>query len=256
MRADRLILAGLEEGVWPQRRADRSLPVAARCARRWACRRPSAASACRPTTSPRPPARREVDPAPHRAARRRAGGEVALAVAAGDPGRAAPASTLPGRARASLRLGPRASTRPAGYAPGRARPRPDPAGRATARASCRSPASRRWIRDPYAVYARDILGLQPLDRPDEPVEARARGNAVHAAFERVVAAPGPTPCPRTAPTRSRPSAARTWTPPACEDHAMARETPLAREAAPLGGRAGARAPRARRDPADRADGRA
>src|SRR5690606_2590078 len=38
-------------------------------------------------------------------------------------------------------------------------------------------------RDPYAVYARDILGLYPLDRPDEPVESRARGTAIHKAFE-------------------------------------------------------------------------
>jgi ATP-dependent helicase/nuclease subunit B len=41
------------------------------------------------------------------------------------------------------------------------------------------------VRDPYAVYARDILRLRPLDRPAEPIEARARGTAVHAAFERV-----------------------------------------------------------------------
>lgn len=41
-------------------------------------------------------------------------------------------------------------------------------------------------RDPYAVWARDILGLYPLERPDEEVEARARGTAIHAAFERFV----------------------------------------------------------------------
>jgi ATP-dependent helicase/nuclease subunit B len=39
-------------------------------------------------------------------------------------------------------------------------------------------------RDPYAVWARDILNFRPLDRPDLPVEARARGTAIHAAFER------------------------------------------------------------------------
>jgi ATP-dependent helicase/nuclease subunit B len=42
----------------------------------------------------------------------------------------------------------------------------------------------RWVRDPYAVYARYILRLRPLERPAEPVEARARGSAVHKAFER------------------------------------------------------------------------
>jgi ATP-dependent helicase/nuclease subunit B len=39
-------------------------------------------------------------------------------------------------------------------------------------------------RDPYSVWARDILKLRPMERPDEPVEARARGTAIHAAFER------------------------------------------------------------------------
>ena len=39
-------------------------------------------------------------------------------------------------------------------------------------------------RDPYAVWARDILRLYPLDRPDVAADARARGTAIHAAFER------------------------------------------------------------------------
>ena len=43
-----------------------------------------------------------------------------------------------------------------------------------------------WVRDPYATYARYVLRLKPLDRPDAPVEAMARGSAVHAAFERFV----------------------------------------------------------------------
>jgi ATP-dependent helicase/nuclease subunit B len=42
----------------------------------------------------------------------------------------------------------------------------------------------RWVRDPYALYARRILRLRPLERPDEPVEARIRGTAIHKAFER------------------------------------------------------------------------
>lgn len=39
-------------------------------------------------------------------------------------------------------------------------------------------------RDPYAVWARDILRLYPIDRPDAAADARARGTAIHAAFER------------------------------------------------------------------------
>ena len=49
-----------------------------------------------------------------------------------------------------------------------------------------------WIRDPYAIYARYILGLRRLDLPGEPVEAMARGTAVHRAFERYAKEhPGP-----------------------------------------------------------------
>jgi len=43
-------------------------------------------------------------------------------------------------------------------------------------------------RDPYAVWARDILRLYPLDRPDVAADARARGTAIHAAFERFAGA--------------------------------------------------------------------
>ncbi len=40
-----------------------------------------------------------------------------------------------------------------------------------------------WVRDPYAVYARNVLRLRAMDRPDEPVDARLRGTAIHAAME-------------------------------------------------------------------------
>lgn len=39
-------------------------------------------------------------------------------------------------------------------------------------------------RDPYAVYARYVLKLRPLDRPNEPFEALRRGTAIHAVAER------------------------------------------------------------------------
>ncbi|MGH7022422.1 MAG: double-strand break repair protein AddB [Caulobacteraceae bacterium] len=45
-------------------------------------------------------------------------------------------------------------------------------------------AVERWVRDPYAVYAQRILGLRPLDPPDASVDALARGLAIHKAFER------------------------------------------------------------------------
>ena len=70
-----------------------------------------------------------------------------------------------------------------GYAPAK-RPSPNPpiADRPRVMAVTRIEA---LTRDPYAVWARDILKLYPLERPDEAVEARARGTAIHAAFERL-----------------------------------------------------------------------
>jgi ATP-dependent helicase/nuclease subunit B len=40
-----------------------------------------------------------------------------------------------------------------------------------------------WVRDPYALYARRILDLRPLDPPDQPPDARLRGNVIHAVLE-------------------------------------------------------------------------
>lgn len=42
------------------------------------------------------------------------------------------------------------------------------------------------VRDPYAIYAKRVMGLRPLDRPNEPVEARQRGTAIHTSLERFV----------------------------------------------------------------------
>ena len=44
----------------------------------------------------------------------------------------------------------------------------------------------RWVRDPYSIYAQRILGLKKLDRPGEPAEAMKRGTAIHAAIEKAV----------------------------------------------------------------------
>jgi len=40
-----------------------------------------------------------------------------------------------------------------------------------------------WVRDPYAIYARSILNLKPLEALAEPLSARDRGNAIHLALE-------------------------------------------------------------------------
>jgi ATP-dependent helicase/nuclease subunit B len=45
-----------------------------------------------------------------------------------------------------------------------------------------------WVRDPYGLYARRVLGLKRLDDLDKPPGPRERGNAVHAALEELVRA--------------------------------------------------------------------
>jgi ATP-dependent helicase/nuclease subunit B len=39
-----------------------------------------------------------------------------------------------------------------------------------------------WLRDPYSIYARHVLGLRPLDAVDTPPGARDRGTVVHGAI--------------------------------------------------------------------------
>ncbi|PHR91645.1 MAG: double-strand break repair protein AddB [Robiginitomaculum sp.] len=42
-----------------------------------------------------------------------------------------------------------------------------------------------WVRDPYAIYAKHVLGLRSLDPPDQPLGAREYGIAVHKALETI-----------------------------------------------------------------------
>ncbi|MDI1325327.1 MAG: double-strand break repair protein AddB [Brevundimonas sp.] len=88
----------------------------------------------------------------------------------------------------------------------------------------------RWVRDPYAVYARRILGLQKLDRPGASAEAMARGNAVHRAIERVVVS-WPDALPEDCADQIESLLREELDAAGFEDHAMARETPLARNCA-------------------------
>ncbi|OZA84689.1 MAG: double-strand break repair protein AddB, partial [Caulobacter sp. 39-67-4] len=85
-------------------------------------------------------------------------------------------------------------------------------------------------RDPYAVWARDILKLYPLERPDEPVEARARGTAIHAAFEKFSQA-HPGPVPANAPAIFEALYMSELVSAGMPPTALARERALAREAA-------------------------
>lgn len=51
-------------------------------------------------------------------------------------------------------------------------------------------AIEKWVRDPYEVYARRILGLRRLDPPGQPPDARLRGDVIHAVLETFLARHG------------------------------------------------------------------
>jgi ATP-dependent helicase/nuclease subunit B len=178
VRADRLILAGLEEGVWPRgapvdpflsrpMRERLGLPAPER--RVGLSAHDFAQAACAPEVVLLHSERREGAPA---VKSRWLWRLETLARGAG--------VTIPSRPElvawargldAADRYQP--AKRPAPCPPLEHRPRKLAVTRIEA-----------LTRDPYSVWARDILQFFPLDRPDEPVEARARGTAIHAAFER------------------------------------------------------------------------
>jgi len=70
---------------------------------------------------------------------------------------------------------PRPVSRPAPTPPVEARPR-----------SLSVTRVETWIRDAYAIYAREILGLEPLDPLDQAPDAAERGILVHDILERFV----------------------------------------------------------------------
>lgn len=231
VRADRMILAGLEEGVWPN-----AAPTD-----------PFLSRPMRETMGLPPPERRLGQTAQDfvQAACadeailvhcERRGGQPAvksrwlwrlemLTRGADAPG------TPVGIARPSLALDQaRALDAPARTTPDYA-PRPAP----------RPPVDRRprelpvtgverWVRDPYAVYARYILGLKPLDRPGQSAEAIARGNAVHKAVERLTLT-WPDALPDDCADQLERLLLEELTDHGFEDAAMAREAPLARNCA-------------------------
>ncbi|MCY1645831.1 double-strand break repair protein AddB [Caulobacter sp. SL161] len=178
VRADRLVLAGLEEGVWPQ-----GAPID-----------PFLSRPMRQRLGLPPPERR-IGLTAHDFAQAASAPDVVLVHCERRGGAPAVESRWLWRlktlaAGAGLALPRRddvldwvrAMDAPGPYAPiGRPAPKPPVQDRPRKMAVTRVEA---LTRDPYAVWARDILKLYPLERPDEPVEARARGTAIHAAFER------------------------------------------------------------------------
>lgn len=177
VRADRLILAGLEEGVWPG--AAGADPFLSRPMRE---------------TLGLPSPERRIGLAAHDFAQAASAPEVILLHTERREGSPTVKSRwlwrletlargaglmLPGHAEAQAWAqaldapgSPKPMCRPAPCPPLSARPR-------------RLAVTRieTLTRDPYAVWARDILRLYPLRRPDETPDARERGTAIHAAFE-------------------------------------------------------------------------
>ncbi|SDM38565.1 double-strand break repair protein AddB [Maricaulis salignorans] len=67
-------------------------------------------------------------------------------------------------------------------------PKPEPRPRVSARPRGLSITEiRTWVRDPYSIYARRILGINRLDPADMPIGARERGTALHDALEEAFA---------------------------------------------------------------------
>ena len=178
VRADRLVLAGLEEGVWPQ-----GAPID-----------PFLSRPMRKAIGLPPPERR-VGLSAHDFAQAACAPEVFLLHSERREGAPAVESrwlwrlktlargagvTLPARPEALAWA--RALDEPGAYSPvGRAEYAPPLEARPVKLPVTQVEA---LTRDPYAVYARNVLRLYPLDRPDEPMEQRARGTAIHSAFER------------------------------------------------------------------------
>ena len=182
VRADRLILAGLEEGVWPA--GAQIDPFLSRPMRK---------------VLGLPPPERRIGLSAHDFAQAAAAPDVVLLRTERRGGSPAIASrwlwrlqtlvkgaglVLPDRPDILAWAGrldepiadPPPSLRPAA-APA---PRPPVEERPRVLAVTRIEA---LVRDPYAIYAQYILGLQALERPDAPTDARVRGTAIHAALE-------------------------------------------------------------------------
>ena len=231
VRADRMILAGLEEGVWPN--AAPTDPFLSRPMRK---------------TLGLPPPERRLGQTAQDFVQAACAGEAILVHSerrGGQPavksrwlwrlemltrGADAPATPITLEHPSTLLDAARAlDVPPAGPPRYERRPAPTPP---VHRRPRRLPVTgvERWVRDPYAVYAQRILGLQKLERPGASAEAMARGNAVHRAIERVVVT-WPDALPEDCADQIETFLREELDAAGFEDHAMARETPLARNCA-------------------------
>jgi len=230
MSADRLILAGLEEGIWPQ--AAPLDPFLSRPMR---------------AQLGLPPPERRIGLSAHDFAQAAAAPEVILIHSERRAGAPAVASrwlwrlrvlasgagaVIPSRDDAlawARRLDAPIADPPPALGPA---PRPRPAPPVVARPRRLSVTGvELWVRDPYALYARDILRLRPLEPPDQAVDALARGSAIHRAVERF-ASDWPGELPEDAETVIEGLLNAALVEAGIEESRLAREQALARNLAP------------------------
>lgn len=173
-QADVMVLGGLNEGTWPP----------APAADPWMNEPMRIAFGL-------PPAERRIGLSAHDFVQACGGREVWLTRTLKTEG----APTLPSRwisrlkAACGQRLTPGAShirwaetlDLPAAYRP-QPQPRPSPPLAVRPRNLSVSDIER-WMRDPYALYAKKVLQLEPLNLADEPPGAADRGSAIHDALE-------------------------------------------------------------------------
>ncbi len=231
VRADRMILAGLEEGVWPN--AAPTDPFLSRPMRQ---------------TLGLPPPERRLGQTAQDFVQAACADEAILVHSERRGGQPAVKSRWLWRLEmltrgAHARATPVALERPSAHldqaraldAPSRSTPAYAP------RPAPRPPVDRRprelpvtgverWVRDPYAIYARYVLNLRQMDRPGQSAEAMARGNAVHKAVERLTLS-WPEVLPDDCADQLETLLLEELGHHGFEDAAMAREAPLARNCA-------------------------
>jgi ATP-dependent helicase/nuclease subunit B len=230
VRADRMILAGLEEGVWPQ-----GAPIDPFLSRRM-----------RETLGLPPPERRvgqtaqdfvqgACAPEAILIHTERRGGQPAVRsrwlwrlemMTRGADSEATPVKIERPTALVEIARRLDAPERTADYAK---RPVPTPPVQRRPR-ELPVTSIERWVRDPYSIYAERILGLKVLERPGAEAEAMARGSAIHKAVERATVA-WPDVLPDDCAARIERFLMEELASAGFEDHTMAREAPLARNCA-------------------------
>ena len=231
VRADRMILAGLEEGVWPQgpatdpflsRPMRKSLGLPPPERRLGQTAQDFVQAACAPEAILVHSDRRGGQPA----VRSRWLWRLEMLTRGADSAATPVALERPSVAIGWTRTLDAPPPGPPAFAP---RPKPRPPVHRRPR-SLYVTRVERWVRDPYSVYAQSILRLEAMERPGASAEALARGDAVHKAIE-LLTLEWPNDLPDDCEAVLHDHLLHQLGAHGFEDAAMAREAPLARNCA-------------------------